>query len=364
MSFAPAPRCAFACGLFLSIFWQANFSIRAQDAASSDSPTSAAIVERYEENAKPVLEDYCYKCHGYGASKGDRAFDKLEAEGKLLNDPILWSKMLSNVRAGVMPPAGEEKPTEKEVRLLAAWVEQDVFGIDPLHPDPGRVVLRRLNRVEYQNTVHDLLGYDYDVELNFPPDDTGYGFDTIGEALNVSAMLTEKYLNAAETIVDEAVPKVTRKPIESVLHGEDFVDALSAAQDAPAPEAGARRGGGGGGGRGRLPLTGRDVHFDEAARLEAKFDAPLDGQYEFDLTIYVDGAFEYNPERTSVQFVVDDQTLLDQIYVYHSGEAHHYTLSNPQEWKAGEHQLRFDLTPLEPVPGARPGDRIRRSASR
>ena len=66
--------------------------------------------------------------------------------------------------------------------------------------------MRRLNRVEYRNTVHDLLGVDYNTDHEFPPDDTGFGFDNIGDALTMSPMLMEKYVAAAQTIVGEAVP--------------------------------------------------------------------------------------------------------------------------------------------------------------
>ena len=118
--------------------------------------------------------------------------------------------MLKNVRAGIMPPAGKPRPTEKEVGLLADWIKRDVFGVDPHDPDPGRVTIRRLNRVEYRNTVRDLTGFDFKAEEEFPPDDTGYGFDTIGEVLSVSPLLLEKYMQAAESIVAAAVPTVSR----------------------------------------------------------------------------------------------------------------------------------------------------------
>src|SRR5205814_302605 len=113
-----------------------------------------------------------------------------------------------NVRSGLMPPKGEERPTKDERQRLSDWIELDAFEVDPADPDPGRVTLRRLNRVEYRNTIRDLMGVDYDTSDEFPADDSGYGFDNIGAAMSMSPLLMEKYLRAAEDIVEKAVPPV------------------------------------------------------------------------------------------------------------------------------------------------------------
>src|SRR5204862_779212 len=134
----------------------------------------------------------------------------------------LWLAVLKNVRAGIMPPAGKPRPTAKEVEELADWIKHDVFGIDPRNPDPGRVTIRRLNRVEYRNTIRDLMGIDFKAEEEFPPDDSGYGFDNIGDVLTVSPLLLEKYFQAAETIVKAAVPTVPKLIPERTYRGVEF----------------------------------------------------------------------------------------------------------------------------------------------
>jgi Protein of unknown function (DUF1592)/Protein of unknown function (DUF1588)/Protein of unknown function (DUF1587)/Protein of unknown function (DUF1585)/Protein of unknown function (DUF1595)/Planctomycete cytochrome C len=160
----------------------------------------------FRERAQPILETYCYGCHGYGASEGGRTLDEFESDEALVADRELWWAVLKNVRAGVMPPAGEERPTKEEQRVLFDWIKFEAFGIDPANPDPGHVTLRRLNRVEYRNTIRDLMGVEFDTADEFPTDDTGYGFDNIGDVLSISPLLLEKYLHAAEAIVAEAVP--------------------------------------------------------------------------------------------------------------------------------------------------------------
>jgi uncharacterized protein DUF1588/uncharacterized protein DUF1587/uncharacterized protein DUF1592/uncharacterized protein DUF1585/uncharacterized protein DUF1595 len=166
----------------------------------------AVAATHFHERVEPILESHCYSCHGYGERKGGHAFDEFKSDGALVGDKKLWLAVLKNVRAGLMPPRAEERLTTDETRQLFDWVELEEFGVDPADPDPGRVTLRRLNRVEYRNTIHDLMGVDYDTSDEFPADDAGYGFDNVGDALSVSPLLMEKYLNAAEAIVAEAVP--------------------------------------------------------------------------------------------------------------------------------------------------------------
>ncbi len=156
-------------------------------------------------DVRGILENRCYDCHADGAKKGDVAFDAFKSEAELLADKALWHRVLKNVRAGLMPPPDKEQPSAEERAKLQQWIKSGVFALNPSQPDPGRPVLRRLNRAEYRNTVQDLTGVEFRVQDEFPADDTGHGFDNIGEVLNVSPMLLEKYLAAAQTIVKEAL---------------------------------------------------------------------------------------------------------------------------------------------------------------
>src|SRR5438046_97927 len=164
----------------------------------------------FRKEVRPILETYCSDCHADGAKKGGVAFDEFKSDEALLADHDLWLRVLKNVRAGLMPPEKKPHPSTQEQARLAEWIKFDAFGINAKNPDPGRVTVRRLNRVEYHHTIRDLMGIDFNSEVEFPPDDTGYGFDNIGDVLTVSPMLLEKYLVAAKTIVSEAVPTVSK----------------------------------------------------------------------------------------------------------------------------------------------------------
>lgn len=161
----------------------------------------------FRERVQPVLEKYCYGCHGNGVNEGNRTLDTFASDDALLKDTGLWWAVMKNLRTGIMPPPGEDRPTPEELQRMLGWIEADVFAIDPANPDPGRVTLRRLNRVEYRNTIRDLMGVRYDTNDAFPADDTGYGFDNIGDVLSLTPLLMEKYLQAAQVIVDEALQK-------------------------------------------------------------------------------------------------------------------------------------------------------------
>jgi mono/diheme cytochrome c family protein len=160
-------------------------------------------VRRFRESVQPILESHCYDCHGGGASEAGVAFDGGESGQPPLDDPTLWHRALKQLRAGLMPPEGDEL-SAAERTAVEQWVLRDAFGDDPERPDPGRVVLRRLNRTEYRNTIRDLVGVEFNADDAFPPDDSGHGFDNLGESLTVSPLLIEKYLAAATKIVSDA----------------------------------------------------------------------------------------------------------------------------------------------------------------
>lgn len=173
---------------------------------SWSSAEEVPAANKFYESVQPILETYCYGCHGHGANEGGRTFDEFDSFESMIANRQLWWAVLKNVRAGLMPPASEEQLTAAQRRVLLDWIKFDVFGIDAANPDPGHVTIRRLNRVEYRNTIRDLMGVEHPTKDEFPADDSGYGFDNIGDVLSLSPLLLEKYLKAAEAIVAEVLP--------------------------------------------------------------------------------------------------------------------------------------------------------------
>lgn len=167
---------------------------------------TAADPAVFSAQIEPILSKYCYDCHGDGQDKGDFRLDDYEKLPDHLADQNLWFHVWESVRAGLMPPPKNSQPDDATRAKLIAWIERDIFKLDPENPDPGRVTVRRLNREEYRNTIQDLFGVSFDVTEAFPADDTGYGFDTIGDVLSISPLLMEKYVEAAAAVIEKAVP--------------------------------------------------------------------------------------------------------------------------------------------------------------
>lgn len=284
-------------------------------AAAGEIPASA----QFEEDIQPILMDYCYRCHADGTKKGGVAFDELPSGEAVLGKRDLWSAVLKNVRAGLMPPAGKPRPTDKEVRLLADWIKQDVFEIDPNDPDPGRGTIRRLNRAEYRNTIRDLMGFDFKAEEEFPPDDSGYGFDNVADVLSVSPLLLEKYIQAAESIVSAAVPTISRLVPERTYRGMEF---------------GAVEGG----------ANGDRMSIYKKAQVKRLITADKDGDYRLAIELAVNGSFDYNPGRCTLIAKLDEKELLRENYAWQDGKIYRYSFT--EHLSEGDHHLSFAIEPL------------------
>lgn len=286
------------------------------NAAAADASTA------FRKDIQPLLTEYCYDCHGDGAKKGNVAFDELKSDDALLNHE-LWLKVLKNVRAGLMPPEKKPKPSAEERAKLEQWIKYSAFGLDVKNPDPGRVTVRRLNRVEYRNTIRDLMGHDFKVEEELPPDDTGYGFDNIGDVLSISPLLLEKYMQAAEVIVANTVPRVTRVVAEQAIPGTEFRKAE---------------------GKG----TGERMSFYDEASIAHTMKAEHAGNYRFVLEVEVLGQFAFDPGTCQVVFKADDRELWQKEFgVGLAGKKFKFEFD--EKWAAGEHRLTLQLKPLTPV---------------
>jgi hypothetical protein len=317
------------------IAWISSATLALVVGLSADVTINAAEpagVKDFRKNIKPLLEKYCYDCHADGANKGSVSFDEFKTDQAVLEEPDLWLRALKNLRANMMPPARKPQPTAKEKQIIERWIKDSVFAIDPKNPDPGHVTLRRLNRVEYENTVRDLIGVNFDAQMAFPPDDSGHGFDNISDVLTLSPMLLEKYVMAANRIVNEAVPSASRVVRERVIQGREFRGASEGNAE----------------GRGRRP-GGLSLSYYQPAVVSNTFNVKIAGKYELALNLmvnerFVDGVFDYNKCRLIMR--VDGKEMCREEFGWQGGKP--YSFRHEADWPAGDHELTFELQPLTP----------------
>jgi mono/diheme cytochrome c family protein len=181
----------------------------------------------YQKEILPFLKSHCINCHGGGKGKpkADLSFAKYTDDASVVADRKQWDTVRHMLQSREMPPKERPQPKAEEIDAAAAAIQAIFDRADAnAKPNAGRVTMRRLNRTEYNNTIRDLVGVAFQPADDFPADDVGYGFDNIGDVLTVSPLLLEKYLAAAEAILDEAIviadpPKRTKRNFDSLRTG-------------------------------------------------------------------------------------------------------------------------------------------------
>ncbi len=168
-------------------------------------PSKSQLADSYKKDILPIFETYCYDCHGDGSKKGELSMDQYKDIDAMIADRDVWKRIRNHIDFRLMPPPDEDAPDDAARKKLIAWIDDAVFPVDPKNPDPGHVTLRRLNKTEYKNTIRDLLGVTINVDEILPADDSGYGFDNIGDVLTLSPVHLERYLDAARISLEKAI---------------------------------------------------------------------------------------------------------------------------------------------------------------
>ena len=174
----------------------------------ADAAEPASIPE-FKKDGVAFLKKHCVSCHSADKPKAELSLQGYGDDLSVLKDRKKWPDILKMVQSGEMPPKEKPKPTVEEIAAFAKSVNGIFERADKnAKPDPGRVTVRRLNKVEYNNTIRDLVGVDFNPADDFPSDDVGHGFDNIGDVLTLSPVLMERYLSAAESIMSRAITPI------------------------------------------------------------------------------------------------------------------------------------------------------------
>jgi len=205
-----------------------------------------------------LVDRYCAYCHNTKLKTGGLDLTKLDP-AHVAPDAQEWEKVVRKLRAGMMPPAGMPRPDVAAINAFAASLEAGLDRAAAEKPNPGRPALHRLNRVEYANSVRDLLGLDIDVASLLPTDDASHGFDNMAEVLNISPTLMEGYIRAAGKISRAAVGDPGMSPLVETYHIPQAFSQTGHVEGAP---------------------------FGTRGGIVVRHNFPADGEYIFKMTFY------------------------------------------------------------------------------
>lgn len=178
--------------------------------AADKGPESGPASDR----VRSFLGRHCLECHGPAKARNDFRVDQLSLNlaDKVVRDR--WLTVLERLKEGTMPPESKPRPDPQDVQAVLEWFNGRLTAVQAARrATQGRVVLRRLNRAEYENTLRDLLGVEVDLKDLLPPDASADGFDNVGEALHTSSFLMEKYLEAADKALNVAIANGPQPPL-------------------------------------------------------------------------------------------------------------------------------------------------------
>jgi mono/diheme cytochrome c family protein len=250
---------------------------------------NSAALKQYEQEIVPLLQAYCYDCHGTEKQKGDLNLASYKTGVAANKVRKVWKEVSHQLTAKEMPPEKERKqPSDAERKLLVTWIkslsENDA-------PDPGRVTVRRLNRFEYNNTIRDLFGFDMKPGDDFPDDDVGHGFDNIGDVLSLPPLLMEKYLIAADQILDKAI--VIEQPSFDI-NLADWTMVVDGKESGKAPAVSEKKDDG--------------VQLINASELRGMIALPVGGKYTVKVRV---GAEQAGTEPAMMGIKIDDKMVID-----------------------------------------------------
>jgi len=206
---------------------------------------------------------YCTGCHNERLRTGDLSLEGLDLT-KVAASRDVWERVLHKLQGNEMPPPGLPRPSTAERKQFTEWLQGELNDAAAAGLNPGHPTIHRLNRSEYSNAVRDLLSLDMRAGETLPVDDSGYGFDNIGDVLSVSPVLLERYMSIARNVAAIAVGDTNTEPVISTFTAPREIRA----KDAITPKTPNER-------------AAEDLPFGSAGGLSIQYAFPVDAEYVF-----------------------------------------------------------------------------------
>lgn len=176
--------------------------------------TTLSFAQTSHKSLNVFIQKYCSDCHADGSDKGGLDFDKLKYSLEDEENFAKWEDIYDRVMTGEMPPKKKKKqPVEAELKEFDEILSKELYKF---HGQTRGTVLRRLNRQEYENTLNDIFGTSIKLSEMLPEDGRSHEFDNVGESLGISMIQLQKYIKAANLVLDEAIEKFPepKKPLK------------------------------------------------------------------------------------------------------------------------------------------------------
>ncbi|MBC8291094.1 MAG: DUF1592 domain-containing protein, partial [Planctomycetes bacterium] len=181
--------------------------------------SQSAKAQSWRKSVEPFLQSHCVGCHEGADAEAGLDLSGVSTDLRDLESSRRWILIHDRIASGEMPPKGEPRPSKLAQAVTLKFLAQALTAAEW---DRSDVVLRRLNRVEYENTVRELFDVHVRVKDQLPRDTPTAGFDNVGEGLAVSAEAAQAYLRAADIVLD-AVFGPTKKP-RYLTHKTNLLD--------------------------------------------------------------------------------------------------------------------------------------------
>ncbi len=170
----------------------ARFSGTRGPTSAAPAAAKAKVAAVSATTARATLDKYCVGCHNDKLKVSNFSIEKADLS-KAGEDPETWERVIRKMRAGMMPPPGMPRPPLAEYEGTRDRLETQMDRAAAAHPNPGSVILHRLNRTEYANAIRDLLDLQIDPATLLPGDGSARGFDNVAGSLTISPTLLEAY---------------------------------------------------------------------------------------------------------------------------------------------------------------------------
>ncbi|MEM7415224.1 MAG: DUF1592 domain-containing protein [Gemmatimonadota bacterium] len=212
------------------VMWSGAISPDSQriDGVGYDAAHRVADVDAADD----VIEGYCVRCHNERRLRGNLTLEGYDAT-RPQDDPVVTERMISKLRAGMMPPPGAARPPEDSLRALVETLESRMDDAAREAPNPGGRTFQRLNRTEYATSIRDLLGLEIDPSAFLPPDTKSENFDNIADVQLLSPTLLDAYLGAAAEIARLAVGDLDAAPRDHTYSVSGYTSQSERVEGAP-----------------------------------------------------------------------------------------------------------------------------------